>query len=131
MMSTSLIQRALEAANREAEAVAQTTVLERVANSAFGSVGSRFGPCRQRVVAHDLPPALAESNSTGALPKFVALVEADGVTLRVVNDGKRDRVTAVVIKADDSIEWESKPLSSLVDLGRAINERIATVSKTA
>lgn len=123
MISTNLTQRALEAYDRERREVERTTPTERVMNQAFGAIGSRVGVCRMQMIEH----VIDETEDDGAtLWRWVALVIADGLTMRVRHDGESEQVTVVVLDEMGAIDWESRPVHNLVDVGAAISERVGT-----
>lgn len=115
MTDARLIHRALEAYERERAEEARTTPDDKVQTAAFIAIGSRFGACAQTM----------RGSVIDAPARWVAVVEADGLTLRVRHDGTNDEVTALVLDEADEIVWESRPVETLVELGQVIAERIA------
>ena len=123
MMSTNLTQRALDAYRREREEAERSTPQDRVQAAAFAAVGSRVGLCRQQLMSF----VVDETEDDGAtMWRWVAVVIADGLTFRVRHDGESDQVTVVVLDDIGGIEWESRPVHNLVDVGAAISDRVGT-----
>ena len=123
MISTNLTQRALDAYMRERSERERVEPDEWVRDQAFTAIGSRVGVCTMALVGCVIDEA-ADDGAT--LWRWVAVVIADGLTMRVRHDGETEQVTVVVLDDLGSVEWESRPVNNLVDVGAAISERVGT-----